>query len=1261
MSARSNLFFTKALVVCALLALGLDGLSSAPDARDTRFFRLDKAGKLLGPASHVPPVLALQLVSVTPDQPQFWPEEKLRVRVLMPGRGGQALQVRWNKRDATVGELPGVALDPDGVAVIELADGKEKRHELGEYRVEIKTADGKAQGHTTFSVVEGTLGAVSLAYAFDRVTSAADLDARKAGWYLGNGGGAGSRWGNGLSFKNELRVDNVPFEGEVELIPRCMLSGCNGVVAGPQQRLHIEKGQIAATLNVGGHSGPFQVEIVTPQGSLRHQFDGSGHVEREMIPISKGVRFAHRVGLAPYTNTTQVPGRALFVDRLPQTADSDAFEVQSPIATGGKVVFAARQDIKNVMALVYAPRGDGSVTATPATVPQALKVGETVSIAISGPLALVAVGGQARVGNKDDFREGYVLALAPSALDLALTVPKAAAPNGQARIEVELRDAHGKPVQGSVLVEAYDIRVAARDPLSQLTSDIGDTARRAGRHLDSWVDPVELERQRLEEERQRKEEERREREEEKHRQREERQMRRDEKRAAAKDEAFGRGSGRVYGYGAAGAAPSGGGVAYGYSLGAKSKEYKAMSAPRPSVAGGHAHAAGDHDDESSEGEIVREGEVKIAFMGVVRTGADGKAHLDAPLPPQTGRLAWRVTAIAGLDWVSTEKQTDLVREASVEIKAPRALVAGGMLDLQLVTQSKSSKSLRLQVTGAGFERAASLPVPSGKHTHLLAWPAQAGEIVAALVDDDGKVHDKRKVVIADVARQKVTWSRLATGGGKAITVKGGEKVTAYATPGALLHGIVSNMVTTMESWFPHAEALSAQVAVRATLLAAIERRLLADDGYAPQLRGGFEQAVLKLQRELYDPQGRMIRPYPGVAGNPLWSAWVANNLHIARRAFAQVPQARARVGAAAATALDQLAKDLGDGMVARGENTDKHGFSVSRDGAETVEIAVEGGGRFEVVTDDAVQQFVLDKLGPALEQCGDDCADPKALGKALDHFRLVRAFSRVGRLQWLVAQAKAALAAGPKGQATFDKLFDITAQGFVLSQEPGMLQGPALLGGVYSQPMALPRFVELLLAMGLRGGDNGAVAATVDDSNKKLHWGEAVEVKRFAELRLPRGAIARIDRPGSVDLRASSEKPFARAMVAKAELQIGEQSELVVELDAAADPLEFYALVAVPATVAIRQTQDALSDYKGQLIYGQQAMGGAKMQIIAVPFRGLRTLRIWIEGLLPGQAPGLVAIRHVHDSDRSCALPIPAVRVRADKAVAVGQVVRPAR
>ena len=1246
-----KLIYSKCALVALCSALAMDVLSSAPDIRDTRLFRIDKTGKVVGAASHVPPALALHLVSVTPDQPQFWPDEKLRVRVIMPGRGGQPLVVKWFKRDATATEVPEIALDAQGLAVIELADGKSARHQLGEYRVEVKTADGKATGHTTFAVVEGTLGAVSLAYAFDRVTSTDQLERVKGGWYLGSAGGAGSRWGNGLSFKNELRIDNVPYDGDVELIPRCMLSGCNGVVAGPEQKVRVEKGALAATLAIGGHSGPFQVEIITPSGSLRHQFEGSGHVEREMIVISKGVRHTHRVGLAPYDKTQQVPGRQLFVDRHGPVGANDAFEVESPIATDGKLTIKARIDLKKVAVVVWQAQAHGGFAPLPMVVADHLQAGESTTVAVPQPMALVAVGGVANNGNADDFREGYVLAFAPAGLKASLAAPKELAPNGSATVEVQLRDSTGKPLAGSGILEAYDIRVAARDPSGQLASAVGDSVRTAGRHLEAWVDPIELERQHKEEERQRKEQERLQKQEERREREQERKGELAHKKSlrtsAAEDS---RGS-----YGAIGS--GGGGASDGMGAGSIALKASAPKAMRVGV--GHAHGGRGGSDDDEIGEIVREGEVKIAFVGIVRTDADGKARVEVTLPPQTGRLAWRFTAVVGLDWATAQAQSDLVRQAAVEIKAPRALVAGGTLDLQVVTQSKLSKPLTLVVSGAGFERPVTRNVASGKQTHLLAWPAQAGEIVAALVDDAGKTHDKRVVKIADIAKQKITFSRLQVGGNQSIAVQPGERAIAYAHPGALMHGIVSNVVTTMESWFPHAEALSAQVAVRATLLAAISRDMVPDDGYRRTLVGGLEQAILKLQRELYDPPSRMIRPYAGIAPHPRWSGWVAANLQIARRTMQLVPQLRTMMGVPAATALDQLAKDLSDGMVARAEKTESYGFSAARDGAETVEIDVEGGGRFEVITDDIVQQFVIDKLGPALETCGDNCADDtKALGKALDHFRLVRAFARVGRLQWLIGQAKVAWAAGPRGEAVFDRLFGIVARGLVLSQEPGMVQGPALLGGVYSQPMALPRFLELLLTMALKPAPTGAIAAASGDKPRKLSYGQVLEASSPVTLKLPRGAIARIDRLGSVDLRTTVERPFAKALVAKADLAIGEQSELVLELDSSKDPLEFYALIAVPTTVAIRQTEDALSDYKGQLIYGQQSMGSAKMQVIAVPFRGLRTLRIWIEGLLPGQAPGFVAVRHVHDPDQGCAVAIPSIKVRAAPVAGAGAAMR---
>lgn len=1232
---RAALALVLWLAAAALLS-GRDARTEAQNQRDSRYFRLDAQQRVLGPASHLPGAMALQLVSATMDQPQYWPDEIVRLRLIAPGWASQKLLIQWSKRDATPIKAE-AELDDAGLAVVELASGKQARLALGEYRVEVKSADAKLSAATTFAVVEGTLGEVSLAYGFERVTSTDALDKVKAGWFMGNASGAGQRWGNGLSFKNQLRVDNEPYNGEVQLVPRCMLSGCNGVVAGPQQRLQVSNGELAATLQVGGHSGPFQVEIVTPQGSLRHQFDGSGHVEREMIPVAKGVRWEHRVGLAPYQGTTQLPGRALWTARGAQPVQGDAFELSSLEARGGEAKVGALRQLKQVQALVWTAKPEGGFAATRATVPEKLAAGQGFSLKVAGPMALVSFGGVAETGpDKGQWFEGYAMVFGPVGVEGRIDVAERARPNDSVAVTVQLRDGQGQPLQGSAILEAYDIRVAAKDPAGPLASAVGDSLRRAGRHLDGWVDPVELERQRREEERLRKEEERRQR-------LEEQRERAREKREEAKLRREAKKDGVSYGYASGsggialkGSGMGGGGVGYGRA------SVSMKSASAGSAHGGHDHASGD--DEA--GEKVREGELKVSYVAVVRTDASGKVTLQVPTPPQVGRLAFRLTAVRGLGWHSAESQTDLQREASVEAQVPKALLSGGELQLRVVTHNQGDRPLTLRVSGAGFGRAEERPVGSGKHSHLLAWPAQAGELQLALVDAGGKTVDKRLFRIQDLGKQPVTWSRLELGGATPVAVQAGDRLVVYAGPGLLLGGIVSQVVTTMESWFPHAEALSAKIAVQATVLAAIRQGLLRDDGYTQGLRGGLEHSVQRLAA-LYDPSTALIRPYPGLAGNPRWSAWVAANLHLARRAWKLAPAARQQV-AAVADQVDRLAKDLDGGLA---KQAPPHGiaydaqasYAAAQDGQEVIAVEIDGAVRHLAVTDDIVQRFAVDQLAPALQ--GVDCEDAQALGAALDKFRFLRAFSRVGRLQWLTGQAKAALAAGEKGRPAFEALFAAVARGMILAQEPGMLQGPAMLGGVYSQPMALPRFLELLLMMGKRPADAGAVTLQIDGKIQAIKLEQAVVAAGAGLLSVPRGAVVRLDRAGVVDLRALPEKPFAKALLSHSELAVGQEGQLELQLDPALDPLEYYALIAVPATVGIKQTQDALSDYKGQLIYGQQAMGSGKMQVIAVPFRGSPSIKLWIEGLMPGQAIGNAVIRHVHDPDRACSVKIAAIKV----------------
>ncbi len=118
---------TRLALSVGVVALGLGfgfaslaQVSSTPPkkTRDSRLFRVDYGAKrIVGAASHVRGYLGLKLVSVTTDQPQYWPNEKVRVKILMPGLPRAKVVVAVSKRDATPRETP-ATLDDSGVAVV---------------------------------------------------------------------------------------------------------------------------------------------------------------------------------------------------------------------------------------------------------------------------------------------------------------------------------------------------------------------------------------------------------------------------------------------------------------------------------------------------------------------------------------------------------------------------------------------------------------------------------------------------------------------------------------------------------------------------------------------------------------------------------------------------------------------------------------------------------------------------------------------------------------------------------------------------------------------------------------------------------------------------------------------------------------------------------------------------------------------------------------------------------------------------------------
>lgn len=1190
--------------------------------RESKFFKVNlDTHKVVGPSDRVAAALHLDLTSVTTDQPQYWPNEKVHLRILALGRPGAEWTGKLAKRDSQARDFKG-SLDAQGVAVLEVLDGSAAPLELGEYRLDVSVAAGKSKGTATFAVVQGTLGALSFAHEFRKLPKAEELEQVPGGWYLGNASGAGARWGNGLSFKNELRVSNQPYTGYVDVNSRCMLPGCNGSHAGPTQRMAVEKGHISGTLDIRGHSGPFQIEVISPRGSLRHQFEGSSHVERDMVAISGGVSYQHRAGLAPYDKTVQVPGRDLFVESKKSTDDPFTVESVTPApGAAAKLVVQINQSIKAPSLVAHQPRPDGTFESHPIAVPAELAPGRKLDVELKQPYTLVTIGGFVGPGH-EDFKEGWALGLMPSGLKLELSAPAESRPLSTVPVTITARDLAGKGAAVSAILEVYDNRVPARSPANPLGSAIGDSVRNTSRSVSSWVDNTGI----IEEDEVAAEEPRR------------NVHEKAKKEAAAPPAppmakpspgaAMGIGSLGVMGHGM-----GGGGVGYGSGRGSMSMAMPMKIAGAVRV-GGRSAAGGAASNDDDVREEIREGDRKVVFCQRITTDANGQAQVDVALPPQTGRLILRLAAVRALDYATTQRELDLKRSASVEARLPRSFVAGAKLTIPVDLTNQTGQPLNLVVDGIGVAAPIQHPVAAGHGVWELPLDLyKPGTLSLSLRDAAGKLFDQRELRLETLSDQPVTYSRLVFGDGGQLSIAKGESARVYAGSGPLMRGMVMNIVTTTESWFGHAEALSARAAVRSVVLAAISKRLLDDEGLAATLRTGIDKDIRDLNEAFLDQESGLIRPYPGVAPSPLWSAWTARNLLSATQALEKANSSDARIKQALVTGK-ALADRLRQALAQRGIKTEEQAGFDSQ-GQYVIPVEVNGQVVYRVLTDDAVTRWASEKLLPRLDLDAQDAE--VAFSKVYDVFRFLRAFERVGNLQYLTDLATAYYLKGD--HATFARLYRQVARGMILSQEPGLIQGPALLGGVYSTPMAMVRFLELQLLLGSHAKPVGAA----EQAGAPVKFEQTVNGP--TALTVPAGAIVRVDRKDLVQL-VPTAAAFGRASVSKSAAQVGEELTLEVELDPSRDPLEYYAIVAVPTTTSVKQTEDILSDYRGQLIYGQQGQGGTQMQLLTVPFRGKRSMRLLLEGAYRGSSPGLVVIRHIESRGLVSGVPIPAVTVR---------------
>ena len=1140
--------------------------------KDMAIFHVNvEKNRIDGPVKNLKDYLKFKYYSVTTDQPIYWPNEDVFLKVLMPASPGREVEITVRKKDAAPEKTVKVKLNAAGMLVQTLLSGKNKRLEPGEYRVEVKTADGKISGYTTFSVVEGALGALSFGYEFEQATDAQKLEKLNGAWFMGNAAGVGLRWGNGLNIKNEIRSLNQPYNGDIVLKTRCFLPGCDGVDAGPDQKLTVRNGKLEAVLDVGGHSGPFGIEVITKNGSVSYLFGKSGHVERQTIVVSRGLGKNFSATLAPYENTMPVPGREIYITK--DSDSDDPIQINSVIADNDREIeLAVKRDFSGAKIVVCYPVADDEFKTEEISVPENWKKGNKIKVKVRSPYSFIGVGGF----EKTNYYEGWAIAFAPSGIDSVIEAPTNAAPNRTVDIKITTKNhdtGAGVPVFG--ILEVFDNRVQSKSAKEPLVSSIGDAVRETANYLVSWRDLTGYDYD-------------------------------DEKRAE-----------EVMDMASANGKPM-----------QRSYAMKSKAAPSPIASMRNGNSTETVEvEQGQDQEEVREGERKVLYCGLVRTDDTGMVNVTVQTPPQTGRLKVRFTAVDKYEYAETVKDVDIAKTSYLEVNVMPLLMPGAKVTVKTSVVNAGKKKVKLVITGAGVERKIEETFGPGAADYTFQVEGRTyGKLELKLTGEDGKTLDRREVELKNIASYPVTFSELIVSDGSSIKIGDGGKIAVYANPGMMMQGMVMDIVTSMYSWFGHVEALSSSAAIRSILLLAMDEKIIEDEGLRDTIKSDLVKTVKDIREVFYDGGSKLFRPYPGLNADMQWSLWTAENLSTAARYL---------------ESSAKLKKEFADTVKTIKEMTDDTWRVLNKNGGEAqynpeknmemLPIEINGKVVYRLLTDTAVVDWFLSKMYKNIDM------DPRVpLNKAFiidyDMYRFLRSVERTGEIYYLTQNAKALYLQKKK---EFQPLFNRIARGVIQTQETGVLKGPALLGGVYSSPLTVVSFLDLLLTMAKdRQFEKSSVS--VNGKNYSLGKGPLVMDADGKDLQVKADpyTVIRVDRVREMNLLDyTGNKPFFKVKIRGEKFRMGDETEMVVELDKDRDPTEYYAIVAVPSTLSVKQTADLLSDYKGQLIYGQRETGSQKIQLLAVPFRGSRQLVLKLGAAQEGVSDGYVMVRHISDPD----------------------------
>jgi hypothetical protein len=1186
------------IFLCLILFSNKTITKTEETMKETAIFKVDRVKKVIaGLSDNVKNMLKLKFISVTTDQPVYWPDEDVFLKVLLPVNPDEEISVNLQKKDSTPRDIGKFNVNKGGILVLRILSGHEKKLEAGEYRVDVETKDKKLKEYTSFTVVEGALGAVSFAYDFKELTSPAQFQNTNGGWFLGNAAGAGMRWGNGLNIKNEVRVLNNPLSGRVIVKTRCYLPGCNGIEAGQAKEMEIKHGILEGVFDVGGHSGPFEIEVITDKGSVRHLFGRSGHVERQSVQVCSHMSNHFYATLAPYKDTVPVYGKEIYIVKE-KTVSDDALELISPVCdASNEIGIKVKKDLKNPKIFAFYFEKSDSFRTEEIKIPAKLESGSTVKIPCASPYTFIAAAGFQ--GNKADYFEAWSIAFTESPVEIEISAPVEGMPNQNFDVEIHSflkGEKTGIPVHG--ILEVFDNRVPSKSAQEPLISSVGDSFRSLSNYLSSWRDWTGIDEEK-----------------------EEKVM-----------------------YDMAPATTSkGAGV------------MKMKAAKRSGVMSFMADTSGEQEAKESQEiqETIREGEKKVVYAGEVNTDEKGFAKVNVKLPPQMGRCKIRFTAVRKFDYMEKTKDIDVRKGNYVELNIQPLITPDSKIFATAHAFNSGKENLKLKISGAGISSELSFEIkPGTNNVEFEVTGEKCGNLSLKLADAKGKILDSREFQIKNIAVLPVTFSDVIILDGSPVIIEKGQKTAVYSNPAGLLKGMIMNIVTTMYSWFGHSESLSASVAIRAMLLRAIEDKIIDDEGLRDTLTADLIKTVNDLYKKFFVRESGLFRPYPGISENELWSLWALKNLQAMLNSFKGSKNLENEF-----SAVIKLAKEMISGA---NKALKKPKIAIAESDLYDADsdldlIPVEIGGKivFKQITDDAVVKWFVGKMIPALDLPSSDSlkAVNEKFIKAYDTFRFLRAFERTGVIYYLLLNAKALYL---KGDSNFFPVFNRIARGMILTQEPGMIQGPALLGGVYSSPQTVVKFLDLLITM---AKDKKIVFAPqmeiIRSGNKKdkitlSDKAEILEAKDGSlSITAPAFVTIRIDREKQINMFEYLErKPFFTVSSEKNTMNMGEESEILIQLDKDKDPSEYYAIIAVPSVLAIRQTDDLLSDYKGQLLYGQKTGGGLKIQMITAPFRGSGKMIIHTEASQKGESQGFVLVRHISNPDIIATVKSEKIRVK---------------